>query len=111
MAKPRTHYICRSCGGVQARWMGKCPDCGTWDALEKFIETKPEKDSHSGLAESWVGGAEAGAGLGRGAATSVASAATSTGITSLASALPLPDIATSDVARLPTGLGQLHRVL
>ncbi|NBC10773.1 MAG: DNA repair protein RadA, partial [Planctomycetes bacterium] len=36
MAKARTQFVCRECGGVQARWMGKCPDCGAWDALEEF---------------------------------------------------------------------------
>ncbi|MBC7771831.1 MAG: hypothetical protein H7210_05010, partial [Pyrinomonadaceae bacterium] len=29
MAKARISFVCRSCGGVQSRWMGKCPDCGT----------------------------------------------------------------------------------
>ena len=36
MAKTRTQFICRSCGGVQARWMGKCPDCAEWDSLEEY---------------------------------------------------------------------------
>src|SRR5438477_7627023 len=102
MAKPRTHYICRSCGGVQAQWFGKCPDCGAWDALEKFIEPKPLKESHSGLAESWIHAAESGE---QASATLVAQAS------SVATATPLPDIETSDVARIATGIGEFDRVL
>jgi DNA repair protein RadA/Sms len=35
MAKTRTKYICQQCGGEQSKWMGKCPDCGTWNTLEE----------------------------------------------------------------------------
>ncbi|MCI0677251.1 MAG: DNA repair protein RadA [Phycisphaerales bacterium] len=99
MAKARTHFICRSCGGVQARWMGKCPDCGTWDALERFVEPKPAAGAHRELAESWVmeAGAEASAG------TVTATTATQ--------ATPLPEIQSNDVERLATGIGEFDRVL
>lgn len=99
MAKAKAHYICRSCGGVQVQWMGKCPDCGTWDALERFVEPKPEKSAHRGLAESW--------------ATAVAgeeSSSTPIG-QAVAIAMPLPEIQSADVARLPTGIGEFDRVL
>jgi len=35
MAKTRVSFICNNCGAIQARWMGKCPDCGGWDSLEE----------------------------------------------------------------------------
>ncbi|MCR9076230.1 MAG: hypothetical protein NXI07_09355, partial [bacterium] len=35
MAKTRTIFVCTSCGSTHSRWMGKCPDCGTWDSLEE----------------------------------------------------------------------------
>ncbi|MFY7895807.1 MAG: DNA repair protein RadA, partial [Phycisphaerales bacterium] len=45
MAKVRKVYICRSCGATQQRWMGKCPDCNTWDSLEEStIDPSSEKD-------------------------------------------------------------------
>jgi len=31
--------LCKECGAVQPKWMGKCPDCGAWDALEEFRES------------------------------------------------------------------------
>ncbi len=40
MAKRTVQFICRSCGAVQARWMGKCPECGAWDALEEYVADK-----------------------------------------------------------------------
>jgi DNA repair protein RadA/Sms len=36
MAKAKVQFVCAQCGGVQPRWMGKCPDCGAWDALQQF---------------------------------------------------------------------------
>ena len=36
MAKSRTQFLCNQCGCVHPKWMGKCPDCGTWDSLEEY---------------------------------------------------------------------------
>ncbi|HLZ61860.1 MAG TPA: DNA repair protein RadA [Ktedonosporobacter sp.] len=38
MAKVRTKYVCQQCGGEQSKWMGKCPDCGTWNTLEEVTD-------------------------------------------------------------------------
>jgi len=35
MAKLRIKYVCQECGGEQSKWMGKCPDCGSWNSLEE----------------------------------------------------------------------------
>jgi DNA repair protein RadA/Sms len=42
MAKSRTQFLCKNCGGVQAKWLGKCPDCGTWDSLEAYTPPAPD---------------------------------------------------------------------
>ncbi|MEM6504085.1 MAG: DNA repair protein RadA, partial [Planctomycetota bacterium] len=39
MAKTKIHFLCKECGSVHPKWMGKCPDCGAWDVLEEFRET------------------------------------------------------------------------
>ena len=36
MAKAKIQFLCNHCGSVHPKWMGKCPDCGTWDALEEY---------------------------------------------------------------------------
>jgi DNA repair protein RadA/Sms len=40
LAKARTFFTCQQCGSQQTRWMGKCPDCGTWDSLVEQVERK-----------------------------------------------------------------------
>ncbi|MBC8160954.1 MAG: DNA repair protein RadA [Roseiflexaceae bacterium] len=40
MAKTRTIFVCQQCSSQQTRWMGKCPDCGTWDSLVEQVERK-----------------------------------------------------------------------
>ncbi len=60
MSKSRIVFTCRSCGGVQSRWMGKCPDCGAWDALEEErVEKSAGADPQRGLIEAWQSGAAA----------------------------------------------------
>lgn len=57
MAKTRQIFVCRSCGAAQSRWMGKCPDCGSWDSLEEQrVERSATKDPQRGLIESWQAG-------------------------------------------------------
>lgn len=34
MARVRTAYVCRSCGGESPRWQGQCPHCEEWNTLE-----------------------------------------------------------------------------
>jgi DNA repair protein RadA/Sms len=33
VAKTRTAYFCRECGGETARWAGQCPACRAWNTL------------------------------------------------------------------------------
>lgn len=46
MAKTKTRYICQSCGSVQPKWMGRCPDCGEWNTL---VETLVEEGRSGGV--------------------------------------------------------------
>ncbi len=99
MAKARRVYLCRSCGSVHARWMGKCPDCGTWDALEETtLDPLASQDTHKGLA---VAASDLQAGL------------LPTGSESASGARPLAEIddAAGPVPRLSTGISEFDRVL
>jgi len=52
----REVFVCRSCGGVHGRWMGKCPDCGSWDSLEAHREAPgAAADPQRGDAAPWTG--------------------------------------------------------
>jgi len=42
MARPKTIYVCQSCGSQSPRWLGKCPSCGEWNSLtEEQIADHP----------------------------------------------------------------------
>jgi DNA repair protein RadA/Sms len=40
MAKPRTVFVCSSCGADAPRWTGQCPSCGEWNTLAAFTEPR-----------------------------------------------------------------------
>jgi DNA repair protein RadA/Sms len=47
MAKPKTHFVCQSCGYQAPKWLGRCPGCEGWNTFleERVIEGKiPERD-------------------------------------------------------------------
>jgi len=33
VAKPKTHFVCQSCGASTSKWQGKCPSCDEWGTL------------------------------------------------------------------------------
>ena len=35
MAKNKTVFVCRECGGEASKWMGKCPYCNEWNTFEE----------------------------------------------------------------------------
>ena len=43
MAKRATSYVCQSCGGVSAKWSGRCEACGEWNSIveEQTREARP----------------------------------------------------------------------
>ncbi len=54
MAKARKLFLCRACGSAHSRWMGKCPDCGTWDSLEETVhDPSASLDPQKGLVSAW----------------------------------------------------------
>jgi DNA repair protein RadA/Sms len=76
--------------------MGKCPDCGAWDGLERYVETaEPAAAEHSPLAAAWTAEADE---VGRPAGGT-------------ARARPLPEVESADVRRMPSGIGEFDRVL
>lgn len=86
MAKAKTQFLCNHCGSVQAKWFGKCPDCGTWNSLEAY--KAPTDDKHRGPVDRAVGD-----------------------LANAAEALTLAEIDTDAVARIPTGIREFDRIL
>jgi DNA repair protein RadA/Sms len=45
MAKLKTVYICSDCGYESSKWLGKCPECGSWGTLEEEVSSASSKSS------------------------------------------------------------------
>ncbi len=45
MAKTKISYVCTQCGAIQPKWMGKCPDCGSWNTLVEQVEAPASRFS------------------------------------------------------------------
>ena len=48
MAKTKIKYICSNCGYETLRWIGKCPECESWNSFtEEVVETSSRKSNIS----------------------------------------------------------------
>ena len=88
MAKEKTIYTCNECGGTSPRWLGKCPSCGAWNSL---IESVPEAAS--------------------GGKNRLSAPQGYAGMANAQPVTPLHAIEAQDVARTPSGIEELDRVL
>ena len=43
MAKVRTQYVCQTCGNTTSKWMGRCPNCESWNSFVE--EIKPDRSA------------------------------------------------------------------
>jgi DNA repair protein RadA/Sms len=108
--KVKTFYLCRNCGSMHPKWLGKCPDCGTWDSLEQTAKLTEDPHRPRALttprlaeaAEANMGVGEAGTGRSRSPAFNVNHESVPT---------PLADVPPLEVPRISTRISELDRVL
>jgi DNA repair protein RadA/Sms len=81
---PKTVYVCSECGAQAPKWAGQCGDCGAWNTLQETVAAQPVK------ADARFAGY---AGADRAAIRC------------------LSEVAVQQAERMPTGLGELDRVL
>ncbi|QQO10527.1 DNA repair protein RadA [Breznakiella homolactica] len=74
-------FRCSSCGHEEPKWLGRCPECGEWNTL---VETAAAKNSP---------------GLPKGGSAGVPQS------------LPLSSVNPQEGSRIPSGIGELDRVL
>ncbi|MDD5062057.1 MAG: DNA repair protein RadA, partial [Candidatus Marinimicrobia bacterium] len=43
--KSKNVFVCKECGAVQPKWLGKCPDCGAWNSFLAETVRKKAKTS------------------------------------------------------------------
>jgi len=92
VAVKRSHFECQQCGHQTPRWLGRCPDCGAWGSLSEVAATAA---GHSEAGRAGRGGGGGVLGASPGASPPV----------------PLAEVEGVDHRRLPTGMGELDRVL
>ncbi len=49
--KPKTIFTCQNCGYQSSKWLGKCPECNSWNSLveEDFTEVTAKDNSRRAL--------------------------------------------------------------
>ncbi len=87
MGRARSAYVCTACGAQQPRWLGRCPACGAWESLVE----EPVGDAPPAAAAPDLLGLDPQAGVGK--------------------AVALREIAAESAPRMPSGVGELDRVL
>lgn len=43
MAKLKSKFVCQECGYESAKWLGRCPGCGSWNTMVEERETSQHK--------------------------------------------------------------------
>lgn len=97
MAKSRTIYVCNECGSESPQWFGRCPACGTYNSLEEQISTQLSSDSPSRGVGSWH--------------NQSGQSKSSNKPAKARYSLRFDQISDRQVTRLPSGYGELDRVL
>lgn len=84
MAKVKTSYQCSECGWQSSKWLGQCRNCQAWGTLEENVPVEAAESTSRGKIR---------------------------GKTPQKKALPIRDVDIADARFIPTGIGELDRVL
>ena len=85
MPKSKVAYVCNTCGDDFAKWQGQCTSCGTWNSLSE-VRLSAAGGTTPSVRAGYAGGGDA-------------------------SVKTLAEIDLEDIPRIPTGMGELDRVL
>ncbi len=82
MSKPKTKFVCQSCGSESPKWLGQCPGCHSWNTLEETREQTAAAVAHRYAA-----------------------------VAGTAQLQRLADVEARELPRIPTGVAEFDRVL
>src|SRR5579872_5451776 len=85
MPKTQTRFVCQSCGYDSPRWVGKCPECDSWNSFVEEVRIV-EKPAAAGRASAVLPGMSS-------------------------HPTPITEVAAQSEQRLASGIGELDRVL
>jgi len=84
MAKTHTRYVCQECGRVSASYMGKCPQCGSFNSMvEEVVHDEPVSKGPSAVR----------------------------GLSGRSQPRPIGEVAGNEEDRIPLPMGEFARVL
>ncbi len=85
MPKTQTRFVCQTCAYESPRWLGRCPECDGWNSFveEIRIVDKSPIAARSGALQVTVAGRP----------------------------IPITEVSSTALDRMPTGIGELDRVL
>ena len=84
MAKTHTRYVCQECGRVSASYMGKCPQCGSFNSMvEEVVHDEPVSKGPSAVR----------------------------GLSGRSQPRPIGEVAGDEEDRIPLPMGEFARVL
>ncbi len=86
MAKQKSVFTCQTCGHQSAKWLGKCPDCGSWNTFAEEDYSPPAAKGQSLRRYNMAPGYERPPVL-------------------------LKDVEVTETSRVKTGIAELDRVL
>src|SRR6188768_1295938 len=86
VSKVKTAFFCSNCGQESAKWLGKCPSCNQWNTFIEEVLQKEQKSAKDGWKDLKTNE--------KGPKT-----------------ILLNDLETDVLPRIPTGDGELDRVL
>ncbi len=89
--KVRPIHTCSECGYVSPKWLGRCPECGSWGTLQESLP-QPSTITHSPTTAAMQG-------------------QLITGLAPTSPARSITEIEASTTAAIPTGINELDRVL
>lgn len=52
MAKTKSKFVCQKCGYETVKWLGRCPDCGSYNTLTEEVVAAPSKVRGIGIQSS-----------------------------------------------------------
>ncbi|RMX05968.1 DNA repair protein RadA [Corticibacter populi] len=88
MARDKSLFTCSNCGATSPRWLGKCPACEAWNTLVETAPAAVPGESRNRLSANHYAG-----------------------LAAAQPVMPLAHIEATEVARTPSGLQELDRVL
>ena len=88
----RSVYVCQQCGTAAPKWSGQCAECGAWNTLVETVLPGGGRKARAGASRSGAGG---------GAASSAGAARVE----------PIAGVSSAEAERLPSGIGEVDRVL